>query len=549
MLRVTAAGWLATGDPRYADAACTRYGVEVLDDETAHFVKPSLTQAILLQRWLSVLGWFSDCEVFSEPFVDQLLAGAARLADRLAGRICPASMNWRVADGANLLKAGLLLYPIPESAAWRSLAVRVLNDAANRQINADGSHRERNPHYHVWMTQEFTVLWHMSVALPDLGLRIPPERVAAMWDYALFCNRPNGTENGLHDSRGWSEGGRPDRERPAREAFLLAAGLPVELPAPNGWFPDAGQALLRDSWEPDAVYVTFDATRWGEGHCHYSRNSLQIHAYGRTLLADPGVFEYADTPLGNYGRSTRAHSTLNLNGWNQAQTDPARSAYRHARGYDLVWSDYEGTYHPGQLSMVNAGDLGLGVWTSHHRCVLWIHGTALVVIDSFVRVPNLNEDQETAPALESNWQLGPGPATWNPATRQLLTKHRDANLLGLFPFVPSGCTGAVHTDETDPPRGFFSELCSEFGDDIPKGRKGQSRRRGLSRRRGRRGVGCADERDEAVRVCDLAVWRHFVRGAVGLSRRLCDRVGVGESSAVGVGECGQDAGGRWHGTS
>ena len=467
LLRMAASGWRATRDPRYSGILRSRFVAEILDAETANFAKPSLTQGVLLQTWLSVLGWVMDAEDFPVPYADRLLTGVARLADRLAGRICPASMNWRVADAANLLKAGLLLDALPQSAAWRTLAVRILNDAVNRQINADGSHRERNPHYHVWMTQELTVLWRMARALPQLDLRIPPERVAAMWDYALFCNRPNGTENGLHDSRGWFEGGRPDRERADRAAFLKEAGLPTALPPPNGWFPAAGQALLRDSWDADAVYVTFDASRWGEGHCHYSRNALQVHAYGRTLLADPGVFEYADSPLGNYGRSTRAHSTLNLNGWNQAQTNPGFTAYRHAEGYDLVWSDYEGTFHPGPSSMVNGGELGRGIWVSHHRCLLWIHGKAIVVIDSFVRVPDRGETPETAPFLESNWQLGPGPASWDPMARRLVTGHPDANLLMLFPAVPEGTRGVMHAGESDPPRGFVANLFQDFGEDMP----------------------------------------------------------------------------------
>jgi hypothetical protein len=467
LLRIAASGWRATRDSRLGAAARARFAAEVFDQEEANFSKPSLTQGVMLQKWLSVLGWFRDSGDFPEPFTDRLLAGVARLADRLAGRICPASMNWRVADAANLLKAGLLLDTLPQSAGWRRLAVSVLNDAVNRQVNADGSHRERNPHYHVWMTQEITVLWRMGQAFPELGLRIPAERVAAMWDYALFCNRPNGTENGLHDSRGWYEGGRPDREQADRTAFLQDAGLPAARPAPSGWFPDAGQALLRDSWETDAVYVTFDATRWGEGHCHYSRNALQVHAYGRTLLADPGVFEYADTPLGNVGRSTRAHSTMNVNGWNQAQTNPSQTSYRHAEGYDLVWSDYEGTFHPGPSSMVNGGDLGPGIWASHHRCLFWIHGKAIVVIDSFVRVPDRGETPESAPFLESNWQLGPGPASWDPSDRRLVTGHRDANLLMLFPAVPAGCLGSLHTGEVEPPRGFFSNLFTDFGEDMP----------------------------------------------------------------------------------
>jgi hypothetical protein len=465
--RMALSGWVATRDLRYAHTARSAYEQDVLASESANFNLPSLTQAVRLQGWLFGLGWVLDSGAFDATFYDRLLAGLVRLTERLTVRMCPASMNWRVAEAANLLKISLLLDVLPQAPHWQGVAVRALNDALHRQINPDGSHRERNPHYHIWMTQEFTVLWRMARALPELGLRVPTERVAALWDYALYCQRPNGTENGLHDSRGWFSGDRPDAVRKDRDQFHREAGLPAELPSPHRWFPDAGQAILRDTWDRDCVYVTFDATRWGEGHCHYSRNSIQLHAYGRTLLADPGVFEYRNSPLGNYGRSTRAHSTLNLNGWNQTQTNPSRAEFRQADGYDLVLSDYEGTFHPGRLSMVCAEDLGPGLWASHHRCLLWVHGRALVAIDSFVRVPDHSEQPDQAPRLESNWQMGPGPVQWDPDARRLTTGHPDANLLMLFPVLADGWTSALHTGETDPPRGFVSQLHNQHGEEIP----------------------------------------------------------------------------------
>lgn len=466
-LRAVTAGWVATREVPYALAAKRLLESELITNATGWHTRPSLEQGVFLQNWLHCLGWLLDGDCFEADFVESLLDGIAGQAAHLSGRICPASMNWRVADAAHLLKAGLLLSHHPDSARWRALSVRILNDALWRQIHPDGSHSEHNPHYHVWMTQEWTCLWRLARKRPDLGLRIPSEAVARMWNYALFCNRPNGTENGLHDSRGWFSGGRPDAEQRDRAAFLQEAGLPVTPPSPHGWFPDAGQALLRDIWQADGVYLTFDASRWGEGHCHYSRNSLQLHAFGRTLLADPGVFEYAPTPLGQYGRSTRAHTTLNLNGWNQAQTNPSRTFFRSTEGYVCIRSDYEGTYHPGHLSMICAGDLGRGLWASHHRCLFWAQGRAAVVFDSFVRVPDLGETEAQAPVLESNWQLGPGSAHWDERERRLVTDHADANLLILFPACPPGLTAHLHTGEMNPPRGWVSELYSEWGEDVP----------------------------------------------------------------------------------
>jgi len=117
--------------------------------------------------------------------------------------------------------------------------------------------------------------------------------------------------------------------------------------------------------------------------------------------------------------------------------------------------------------MVAAGDLGRGIWASHHRCLLWTHGRAIVVIDSFVRIPDVDETPSTAPTLESNWQLGPGPIDWRESERRLVTLHPDANLLMLFPTFPAETSLRIFEGESNPLRGWVSELYAEGGEDVP----------------------------------------------------------------------------------
>jgi hypothetical protein len=229
------------------------------------------------------------------------------------------------------------------------------------------------------------------------------------------------------------------------------------LPAPAAFFPDAGQALLRDGWDEGATYVTFDATTWGGSHCHLSRNAIQVHAHGQSLLVDPGFLTYEPSdPAMAAGKSTRAHSTVNLNGWNQSTADPVRTRHYSARGYDLVCSEYEGGYWPGRFNWSFDQGLGRGIWARHSRVMLWVHRRCIIVIDCLEREPVARPEAEAdAPSVECNWQLCEGPVQIDPGCNRAVTGHSDANLLMLFPAAPAGAKLRSHEGETSPLRGWL----------------------------------------------------------------------------------------------
>ena len=462
-----ATAWRETGDETYAAAA--REQLERALPKAGEQCTSGGTLGIsftvgncMVASWLGTLPHFIESDAFDDAFAGEIIATAGMLLDFLHDHIGTGNMNWRIAHADCLLLSGLRLSFIPEAARWRKLGLDALNDAFHRQIMPDGVHVERNPHYHTWMNCVMDSYHRLGAAMPELGLVVERDAVARMWDYSLGATRPNGDENAMHDSQAIRSGRIYNEALHRRSAFRLRVGLPDEPPPTSQWFPDAGQAFLRDSWNEDATYVTFDATLWGTDHCHYSRNAIQVHAHGRTLLCDPGWLSetgtYSKTAMGLYGKSTRAHNTLSLNGWNQAETNPARTRYRHTDGYDLVRSDFEGGYHPGDSGWTFPDGMGLGIWGSHHRTLLWIHGRAIVVIDSMFRqhVSEPEKDDEI-PSLESNWQLCDGAAPEiDERAGRLVTTHDDANVLMLFPLLPDGIEWTIREGQADPPRGWVS---------------------------------------------------------------------------------------------
>ncbi|MFP4028908.1 MAG: heparinase II/III family protein [Candidatus Brocadiia bacterium] len=453
-LPAVAAAYQETQDEKYANAAFDYIGDWIeshppADDWTIAPYDNTLNLCIRNQQWFRTLPAFLDSAVFDNEFIDRMIESGRAQLEFLCDNLSSHG-NWRIAQADSLFTNGMRLKGIPEAEHWRELARRVLNDAFHRQVLPDGAHWERNPSYHNWMKTVFTKYWHLQQNIPDAGMAMEAEGVARMHDYAAGTTRPNGYRNAMHDCTGARTGRRPNRMLEERNEFREEAGLPEGNPPTSQFFPDAGQAFLRDSWERDATYLTFDATNWGGAHCHMSRNSVQLHAHGRSLIVDPGSFTYETSdPMKAYGKGTRSHSTLNLNGWNQSEDNP-ETRYENAPGYDLVASEYAGGYWPGKRSWSFEPDHGQGVFARHHRSLLWIHDTCAIVLDHL-----MHDYGDNSPDLEINWQLCEGNAVLDPEERMVRTDHDDANVLMLFPVMPEEMKMSLHIGEKDPIRGWL----------------------------------------------------------------------------------------------
>jgi hypothetical protein len=459
MLGSLAIGYRETGDSRYAEAAR-----DYLEDwmnahpETEDWDLADhdnvLNLAIRLQAWFGELPSFLDAACFDDAFLERLQRHGAMQLERLETRTRPALMNWGIFQAESLLHNGLRLAGMEGAERWRDTGVRVLNDAWHRQVLPDGAHVERTPTYHNRMKIAFTDLWRLGRAHPSLGVAVGAEKLARMHDYAVAVLTPYGHTNAMHDAKGkWAldpeDGPDPSGRFAEREAFLKEAGRARDLPAPKAFYPHAGQALLRSGWDRKATYVTFDATRWGSGHNHPSRNAVQLYHRGRALVVDPGSFSYEESdPWSPYGRSTRSHSTMTVNGWNQGESNP-ETRYTSAPGYQLVDSEFDGGYWPNRRDFFWREGHGRGLYARHHRAMLWVEDRFVVVLDLVRR-----DAMDGAVALECNWQLGPGMLELDSNRRVAVTRHPDANVKMLFPLLPDAMGLEMREGWTDPIHGW-----------------------------------------------------------------------------------------------
>jgi hypothetical protein len=160
-------------------------------------------------------------------------------------------------------------------------------------------------------------------------------------------------------------------------------------------FPWAGYTIMRSHWNADANYALFDAGPLGIQHAHEDKLSVEIAAYGRSIIEDPGIHTYSTAehtiPLRNYFCNTWGHSTVIVDGKSQirqirkldVRTDrpdehTARSTnlYDYCSGsYDSGWGMNAWRSNPPSPYPVLSLEGEIDDSVVHHRSILFVRAS------------------------------------------------------------------------------------------------------------------------------------------------------------------------------
>jgi hypothetical protein len=324
------------------------------------------------------INWGSTLEVafrsLSWIWIDHLLAGLPECAEFRAelmptlafhGRYIERYLSTYFSPNTHLLGEAVALfflgtlYPqMPGAARWRQSGWNIVLHEAERQVRPDGVYFEQSLYYHVYALDFFLyarlLAARNAMAIPhsfDTVLQKMLEVIAAL------------AQAGPAEGFGDDDGGRvliPRRNRTEHMTDPLALGAvmysrqfpaarlteeaiwlfgpeavekftPAEKIAPTNVgthsvaFPDGGIYVLADS-KPYSQAMQVDAGPQGvgrSGHGHADALSLRLTMDGRRWLVDSGSGVYiSKDPLDrNTFRGTAAHSTLQVDGVDQAIPD------------------------------------------------------------------------------------------------------------------------------------------------------------------------------------------------------------------------------------
>jgi len=458
-----AAAYRKTGDERFAQAARS-YIADWIEghpgyDTTQRFMPgdSGLNMSIRLGTSHSA-GWGGTIPAFlvSSTFDDALLK---RIADCmsvqaafLADHLTPWG-NWRISELDALVFTALRFPFLSDPADLLDRGIKGMRNALATQFLRDGVHIERCPGYHEWMADVLADYCDLARRFPEADAKADTGALLRALDYSahdeLF---------GVNDSRAPHRD--PDVLRHAEHRKAVLARLFPAIEGPDDpplqqVFADAGHVFVRSGWEPGAEYLAFDASTWGGGHGHLSRLSFVFRSGGRALVADPGILNYEmSDPFGPYGKATRAHSTLSLNGWNQSEADADLLRTELTDDIALVHARYSGGYWEGEYGWSFADGHGRGLFGVHERLLFWVKGEYLLVLDGMVT--------DSGATIHNCWQMGPMEA-WTAEADSLSWWSRNPDINALVKCIPfvQGTEMECFEGSREPMRGW----AGEHGDD------------------------------------------------------------------------------------
>lgn len=437
--RVTLAlarAWRLTDDERYSRAATAH--LESFLDQTRpgrgiHW-RSGLELGVRLICWAFVVEFLRSSPHLTadlrQRLVDSVSAHLSHLRRHLSRH--SSANNHLIGEVAGLAVGGMCFPEVPDAAEHAQVGLAELGQALGSQVLPDGLHAEQAVGYHGFVLE----LGLCAVAcLRRRDLPVPTdiaEPLAGIADLlgvvasdGLTLPRIGDEDEGLGidlDS-GIDEAERLRFRLRAAAALLgtAPARLDPGLDEPTIWlagtdaarrtaerpsarpggavFPAGGLAVLRS--RPvglGEVRVVFDAGPLGlapmAAHGHADLLALCMSVAGREVLIDPGTFTYfGDGRWRDYGRSTAAHSTLRIDGREQA--DPVgRFMWRHTP-----------RAHLGRVDLTADGGTARG----HHDAYSPVrHHRTVALEGAYLRVEDLVQGPPGDHRLELRWQLAPG---------------------------------------------------------------------------------------------------------------------------------------------
>jgi hypothetical protein len=378
----------------------------------------SLEVAFRSISWLWALHFFKDAVCLEPQFFTRVLKflylHARHLETYLSTYFSP--NTHLTGEALGLFYLGQVLPEFRRAEVWRNTGRTILLRELERHVRADGVYFEQSSYYHRYTTDFYTHLLILSRLKGEAVEDRLTERLRALLDHLMYITRPDGTTPLYGDDDGGrllmldnraannfraalSTGAalfeRPDYKYVAGELaeetlWLLGQSgckafdrLYAQPPAcTSRAFADGGYYVMRDGWSGDSNYVLIDGGPHGSvncAHAHADALAFDLAAEGRTLLVDPGTYNYTGRAgMRDHFRGSAAHNTLTIDG--QSSSVPAGPfSWQHvAQVSPRVWMshgrfDYFEGSHDGYERLPSPA--------RHTRGLLFIKGDYWTMID------------------------------------------------------------------------------------------------------------------------------------------------------------------------
>jgi len=241
--------------------------------------------------------------------------------------------NHYLKNGKALLYAGVF-FEGADAGRWLKKGSRILSEEAHEQILPDGGHYERSPMYHSIVVEDYLDTINLMAgypgSVPAACLAWQKSKVTKALNFLHDICLPDGSIPLFNDS---ALGIAPSVAALAKYAGRLfgyerpsrGQGLHVSRHDASGYFVirNLDDMLVVDCGEVGPDYQP--------GHAHCDTLSFELVSDGRSMVVDSGVYDYEDSEMRRYVRSTLAHNTAMIDGCEQSEVWGTFRVARRAR--------------------------------------------------------------------------------------------------------------------------------------------------------------------------------------------------------------------------
>jgi uncharacterized heparinase superfamily protein len=292
----------------------------------------------------------------------------------------------------------------------RSTFVRQFTDEVARQLRSDGGHYEQSPMYHAQVLVDAA---EVALGLRLSGLALPEALNGCLGRMSTFLGRvchPDGQIAQFGDSAfnmtptpaevmavvDVARGGRLAGPVAPRHAPLVSRFGRRKLSAATA-APAAGDVddfTTATAWDPQASGFEVLASRDRRyhliadlgpvcpddlpAHAHSDLFGFEVSVDGQRVIVDSGVSEYRAGPWRDYERSTRAHSTVMVDGHEQSE---CWGSFRVAERAHVVAGRRFATPHARGVVAAHDGYERLAGPVRHSRAFTFVGERAWLVVD------------------------------------------------------------------------------------------------------------------------------------------------------------------------
>ena len=393
--------YLATGDEKYAAefvdqlrswirAMPVEIGTRWIQGGWAPEGKMSLSLDAGIrmgQTWIPAFYAFLESPSFG---VDDCIAMVKAFRDHAKYLMDPVHFrslsNWGVLEANGLYHIGVYFPEFNASADWRDTAMSRLRQEIDLQVYPDGAQIELTSGYHHVSLRNFVMAYRTALLN---NLDVPDDYLSSlerMYHYSLYSAFPDLRMPAVNDSGSFdirsamrdAHGFFPDRTDFEWASTDRQTGIAPE-PVSTA-FPYAGHFVMRSGWDSSDGCLFFDGGPFGYGHQHEDKLNIILHAHGRTLIADPGNYQYDPSEWRQYMLSSWSHNTVIVDEQSQHQQGKPREQYivdeplPHTwisePGFDYVSAAYDEGYGPERDRTV-----------THRRSILYVKPGIWIVTD------------------------------------------------------------------------------------------------------------------------------------------------------------------------